>query len=72
MFSAFRYYWLISKGYRLQPWRSPYIRWRLETYFGPAGDVHGARQFFALLWRERAQMRRFLAWAEERRRAQRR
>jgi hypothetical protein len=69
--SAIRYYWVISKGHRLRPWHSPYIRWRLETYFGAAGDVHGAREFFGLLWRERAAMRRFLDWAEERRRAQR-
>jgi hypothetical protein len=70
MFTALRYYWTTAKGYRLRPWASPYLRWRLETFFG--GDMHalGASQFFGLLWRERARFERFLAWTAERRRAQ--
>lgn len=72
MLSALRYYWVAAKGYRLRPWRSPYIRWRMETFFGEeAGDLD-ARKLFHLLWRERARVRRFLRWAEERRREQRR
>lgn len=65
------YYWKQSKGYRLCPWRSPYIRWRAETYWG--GDMHdlSARRFFRLIWRDRAALRRFLAWADEREREQR-
>lgn len=68
MFNALRYYWITSKGYRLRPWKSPYIQWRLETFFGADAAHLGARQFFGLLWRERERMRRFLAWVEERRR----
>lgn len=53
MFNALRYYWMTAKGYRLRPWASPYIRWRLETFWG--GDMHdlGPAQFFGLMWRER-------------------
>jgi len=76
--SAVRQYWVAAKGYRLRPWKSPYIRWRMETFFGaqaaaPDGgpDPLGAGAFFRLLWRERARLRRFLRWAEERRREQR-
>ncbi|MDE3137891.1 MAG: hypothetical protein KGL59_15025 [Acidobacteriota bacterium] len=70
MFTALRYYWEIAKDYRLRPWESPYIRWRLETFFGPAAaDVEGWA-FFMLLWRERSRMRRFLHWAAERRAVQ--
>ena len=70
MLSALRYFWMISKGYRLRPWQSPYLRWRMETFFGKeAADLDRAR-FFRLLWRERARMRRFLRWADERRREQ--
>lgn len=69
LITAFRYYWMAAKGYRLRPWRSPYLRWRLETFFGPEAAELDARKFFALLWRERARLRRFLAWAEELRRA---
>ncbi len=69
--SAVRQYWVAAKGYRLRPWKSPYIRWRMETFFGPDAAAPDARTFFRLLWRERAQLRRFLRWAEERRREQR-
>ena len=70
IFTALRYYWTTAKGYRLRPWASPYLRWRLETFFG--GDTHslGPAEFFYLLWRERARFRNFLAWVAERRRAQ--
>jgi hypothetical protein len=69
--SALRYYWTAAKGYRLNPWKSPYLQWRMETFFGTEARDLDARQFFRLLWRERAQLRRFLRWADERRRAQR-
>ena len=72
MLTAFRYYWISAKGYRLRPWQSPYLRWRLETFFGKEAAELDAGKFFGLLWRERARMRRFLDWAEERRREQRR
>jgi hypothetical protein len=70
MFTALRYYWITAKGYRLRPWASPYLRWRLETFFG--GDMHalGPGEFFHLLWSDRARFERFLAWTAERRRAQ--
>ena len=67
MFSAIRYMWTASKGYRLRPWKSPYLRWRLETYFGPQAADPGAAKFFSLMWRQRKQMARFLRWADERR-----
>jgi len=66
MWGAIRYIWGISAGYRLQPWRSPYVRWRLETYFGKQGDVRGAAEFYRLMWRERREIKRFLDWVEER------
>jgi hypothetical protein len=69
MLNALRYYWIISKGYRLHPWRSPYIQWRLETFVGGDASSLDARKFFSLLWRERARIARFLDWAAIRRRA---
>jgi hypothetical protein len=71
MFTALCYYWATAKGYRVRPWASPYIRWRLETFFG--GDMHalGAAEFFRLLWRERKRFDHFLLWVAERRRVQR-
>ncbi len=70
MLSALRYYWITAKGYRLRPWQSPYLRWRMETFFGPEAARTDAGTFFRLLWRERKQLRGFLRWADERRRAE--
>ena len=71
MLSALGYYWVAAKGYRLRPWKSPYIRWRMETYFVINAAELDAGKFFRLLWCERAQLKRFLRWAENRRRHQR-
>jgi hypothetical protein len=70
MFRALRYYWVIAKGYRLHPWNSPYLRWRLETFFGKDAASLDARGTVKLLWRERARLRSFLHWVATRQRAQ--
>ena len=71
MLNALRYYWIISKGYRLRPWASPYIQWRLETYLGKEAANLDRAKFLSLLWRERWRMKTFLDWVADRRRAQR-
>jgi hypothetical protein len=71
MFSALRYYWIVAKGYRLRPWKSPYVQWRMETFFGHDADELDAGTLFRLLWRERARMGRFLNWVAQRRASQR-
>jgi hypothetical protein len=70
MLNALRYYWIIAKGYRLRPWASPYIQWRMETFFGKQAAGLDARTFFGMMWRERARMERFLEWVAIRRAAQ--
>ena len=72
MLKMLRYYWLVAKGYRLTPWKSPYLRWRFETFLGPEAAQMDAGKFFHLTWKYRRQMERFLEWADERRQAQRR
>ena len=67
MFNALRYYWIISKGHRLTPWTSPYIRWRMETFFGHEAANLSVSEFFHLLWRERVRMERFLGWVASQR-----
>jgi len=64
MFRALRYYWIAAKGYRLRPWSSPYIRWRMETFFGVQAATAGPGRFFQLLWRERRRLAEFLRWAD--------
>jgi len=71
MLNTFRYYWIAARGYRLSPWKSPYLRWRFETFLGPEAADLDARKFFHLSWKYRSQLESFADWAAERRRAQR-
>jgi hypothetical protein len=70
MLNALRYYWITARGYRLRPWASPYIQWRMETFFGKEASNLDARKFIGLMWRERARIERFLEWVAIRRGAQ--
>lgn len=57
--------WDASRGYRLRPWASPYIRWRIETYSGmPAAEVD-REKFWAFVGREKPRLLTFLRWAGE-------
>ena len=46
MFSALRFIWNATRGHRLAPWRSEYIRWRVETYSGKPAETLTARDIF--------------------------
>ena len=48
-----RFIWIATRGHRFAPWRSPYIRWRIETYTGLKMDKIGFVEFWGFLWRER-------------------
>jgi hypothetical protein len=65
------YLWKATRGYRLRPWRSPYWRWRIETYSGLHADEIGPREFWRFAWTQRAELLRFLRWTERMRRAAR-
>lgn len=65
MVEAMRFLWNATRGYRLRPWRSPYLRWRFETYTGKKAQEVGLRDFWHLLCRERRQFLRFLGWVGE-------
>ena len=56
--------WRMSRGYRLQPWRSPYLRWRIETYWGLHAEAIDFNQFWRFVWSRRRDLLRFLRWAE--------
>jgi hypothetical protein len=56
--------WRLSKGYRLRPWRSPYLCWRIETYWGLHADRITAFDFFRIAWRQRHELLRYLRWAD--------
>jgi hypothetical protein len=56
--------WRATRGYRLRPWRSPYLRWRMETYWGTPADAIGFQEFWRFVWQRRGDLMRFLNWAE--------
>jgi hypothetical protein len=65
LLEAVRFFWKATRGHRLAPWRSPYLRWRMETYTGkPAKDI-AARDFWELFQSDRHQFLRFLGWVGE-------
>ena len=58
------YLWTASRGYRLTPWRSPYLKWRIETYWGLHAEEIGFKEFWRFVWRRRGDLLRFLLWTE--------
>jgi hypothetical protein len=58
------YLWNTSRGYRLRPWRSPYLLWRIETYSGLHAERIGFVEFWRFLWSNRGEMWRFLRWTD--------
>ncbi|HWC00282.1 MAG TPA: hypothetical protein VG672_26425 [Bryobacteraceae bacterium] len=60
-----RILWRLGRGYRLRPWKSPYLRWRIETYWGIHAEAIGFREFWRFTWERRADLVRYLRWAEK-------
>lgn len=63
--ASLRFFWSATAGHRLRPWRSPYLRWRMETFTGIPASRLVPGDFTRLAWRERAQMLRFFRWMAE-------
>ena len=58
-----RFLWRSTRGYRLRPWRSPYLRWRMETYWGTPAEQIRFADFCRFVWQRRRDLSRFLSWA---------
>jgi hypothetical protein len=56
--------WKATRGYRLAPWRSPYLRWRMETYWGTPAEAITFGEFWRFSWRHRGELARFLRLAD--------
>ena len=56
--------WSMTRGYRLRPWRSPYLLWRIETYSGMHADRISFADFWRFTWHERHNLLRYLRWAD--------
>ena len=59
-----RFLWRATRGYRLCPWRSPYLRWRMETYWGVPAEQIGFGDFWRFAWAHCAEFIRYLGWVD--------
>ena len=57
-----RFLWNATKGHRLAPWRSEYLRWRVETYSSKAAETLRARDIFGFMWASKWELLNFLLW----------
>ena len=62
MFASLRFIWNATRGHRLAPWRSDYLRWRVETYSGQKAETLTAMSVLAFLWTTRWELLSFLRW----------
>ena len=65
MWQLLRLLWNTTRGHRLAPWRSPYLRWRIETYCGVKMSQIGFLEFWGFVWRERSELLRYLKWTAQ-------
>src|ERR1700733_15101440 len=61
---SIRFLWNATRGHRFMPWRSEYLKWRIETYSGRKADTIDAGYFWFFVWKERVQLMRFLSWTK--------
>ncbi|MGA3332883.1 MAG: hypothetical protein ABSC62_01825 [Terracidiphilus sp.] len=62
MFAALRFLWNATRGHRLAPWRSEFLRWRVETYSGQRAETLTAKSVMRFFWTERRELLKFLRW----------
>ncbi len=62
MFAPVKFLWNATRGNRLTPWRSQYLRWRVETYSGMKAETLTPSKIFAFLWTSKWELLSFLLW----------
>ncbi|MGC2164361.1 MAG: hypothetical protein WA634_20870 [Silvibacterium sp.] len=63
MIPAIRFFWKATSGHRLRPWRSEYLKWRMETYSGMKAESITPLDMLRFAWREKWNLLSFLKWA---------
>jgi hypothetical protein len=58
-----RILWQLTRGYRLRPWNSPYLRWRIETWAGIDAATITPKDFLKFCLEHRSDLARYLKWA---------
>jgi hypothetical protein len=62
LFAPLRFLWNATRGHRLAPWRSEYLRWRVETYSGQWAETLTPKKIVSFMWNSRWVLLSFLAW----------
>ncbi|HVZ83750.1 MAG TPA: hypothetical protein VG893_08745 [Terracidiphilus sp.] len=62
MFASLRFLWNATRGHRFRPWRSEFVRWRVETFSGKPAETLTAKDVLAFFWQTRWELLSFLAW----------
>ena len=62
LFAPLRFLWNSTRGHRLTPWRSEYLRWRIETYSGKRAEALTSKEVMSFLWTSRWELLSFLFW----------
>ncbi len=64
MLASLRFLWNATRGHRLTPWRSEYLRWRVETFSGMKAETLNARKIFRFVWESKWELLSFLGWVD--------
>ncbi|MGA2887331.1 MAG: hypothetical protein ABSE51_04715 [Terracidiphilus sp.] len=64
MFASLRFLWNATRGHRLAPWRSDYLRWRVETYSGKRAETLTFKDILGFVWVSRWELLSFLFWID--------
>lgn len=62
MLAPFRFIWNATRGHRLTPWRSEYLKWRVETYSGKKAETLTMNDIFGFVWASKWELFSFLLW----------
>ena len=62
MRAPLRFIWNATRGHRFAPWRSEYLKWRIETYSGKKAEELRARDVLTFVWTSRWELLDFLRW----------
>lgn len=65
MRGAIRFIWNATRGHRFRPWRSDYIKWRIETYSGMKAETLTPGMVGQFAWQEKWRLLKFLAWTDK-------
>lgn len=63
--SAVSYGWFMTRKHHFRPWRSPAIKWRMETVYGIQPENLTAKLLFKTLWNDRKQVWALAKWVRE-------